>query len=119
MIKTIKKISYIFIAVFIAAVVFLLISMKFNWSINPAFLPAFLIILALTVLCMLIVSISGIIKTIKKYGMKKFFKVFAVKLIFFFIALYAAAFIKKDINVLPLLGTSLALSVVSYYYDAE
>lgn len=65
---------------------------------------------------MIIVSISVILETINKDGKKNFSKKFIIKWLLFFVPLYAAAFLKNDINILIILGSSFSLSIFSYYY---
>ncbi|MCY6485411.1 hypothetical protein OW763_13830 [Clostridium aestuarii] len=119
MVKIIKKISYMFIMLFLVAVVFILMAQKFDWSVDFAIVPFFLIILILTASCMLIVSISGILEVISKDGKKSFCKKFIKQWLLCFVALYAAAFLKKDIDILIVLGSSFAISILSYYYAAK
>lgn len=116
MIKTIKKINYILMMLFLIAVIFILMTEKFDWSVNSAALPIFLIIFMLTGLCIIIVSISGILETINKDGKKKFGKKFIIRWLLFFVSLYSAAFLKNDINIIIIIGSSFSLSIFSYYY---
>lgn len=116
MIKTIKKMGHILMMIFLIVVIFILMAEKFDWSVDSAVVPGFLIILILTGLCMIIVSISGIFQTINRYGIKNFSKKFIIRWLLFFACIYAVAFLKKDINILIILGSSFSLSVFSYYY---
>lgn len=119
MVKTIKKISYMLSILFLIGVVFILMAQKSDWAVNSVIVPIFLIIFILTALCMLIISISTIFETISKYGKKDFCKKFIIRWILSFIALYAAGFLKKDINILIILGSSFALSIGSYYFAVK
>lgn len=119
MIKIIKKIGYMFMMLFLVAVVFILMAQKFDWSVDFSVVPVFLIILILTALCMLIVSISGILKIIRKEGKRSFCKNFIKKWLWLFIPLYAVAFLKNDIDILIILCSSFAISIMSYYHAAK
>lgn len=119
MIKTIKKIGYIFIILFLIAVAYILMAQKFDWSVGFAVVPVFLIILILTALFMLIVSISGIREIIRKDGKKSFCKEFIKKWLWFFVILYVAAFLKNDVYLSIILGSSFAISILSYYSAAK
>ncbi|MEM1486339.1 hypothetical protein V6615_15970 [Oscillospiraceae bacterium PP1C4] len=119
MIKVIRKLSYILMILFLASIVLILMADKFDWLVNSNFIPVFIIIFALTVLCMLIVSISVILKTIRKVGKLKFCKGFMIKLVFFFAVQCAAAFFKDDKDILIMLGSSVALSIGSYFFEEK
>lgn len=119
MVKTIKKISYIFIILFLVAVIFILMAQKLDWSVDFAVVPFFLIIFILTATCMLIVSISGILETINKEGKKNFGKGFIKKWLWCFVALYVVSFLKNNIEILIVLGSSFAISFLSYYHIAK
>ncbi|MBW9157324.1 hypothetical protein LGL55_07275 [Clostridium tagluense] len=119
MVKTIKKISCMFIMLFLVVVVFILMAQKFDWSVDSAVVPFFLIIFILTASCMLIVSISGILEIISKDGKKSFCKKIIKKWLFFFVVLYVAAFLKNDVDILIVLGSSFAFAILSYYYTAK
>ncbi len=119
MFKAIKKISYISATLFIMSIVFILMAQKFDWPVSTMILPIFLIIFILTALSILIVSISGILETIKKTGKKSFCKKFITKWLFVYAILYAAAFLKKNIDMSIILGSSFILAIFSNYHEAK
>lgn len=119
MLKTIKKISYIFITLFLLAVVFILIADKFDLSVGTAIVPIFFTIFILTLSGILLVSIFGIHKTISKNGKGNFCKEFLNKWLWSFLVLLVVAFLKKDVDILIVLVASLAISLFSYYYAAK
>ena len=119
MLKVMKKISYILAILFIIEIGFILVAQKFNWSVSNSVLPIFLIILVLTGLSILIVSISGILETVKENGKKYFCKKFIAKWLVVFAILYFVAFLKNDVDMLIILVSSFALAIFSNYHEAK
>ncbi|WP_138206298.1 hypothetical protein [Haloimpatiens lingqiaonensis] len=111
----IKKFSSIISIIFLISIVFILGAKKFNWPVNNTFVRIFIVILVLTLLCILIVSISEMRKTISKQGIKKFSKKLILNWALYFVILYAVAFFKKHVDILAILGSSLLFSILSYY----
>lgn len=115
MIKTIKKISYGLMGLFLVAVIFILIAIKCNWDVGSAFVPVFAVLLILTLLFATIVAGVKIVQFIRK-DPKKFIVAFFKRWGFFFLAAFAAAVFKKNVDIPILLGTTIAPAVLSFGY---
>ncbi|MEA5135249.1 MAG: hypothetical protein VB035_03830 [Candidatus Fimivivens sp.] len=118
MIKTIKKISYGLMALFLAAVIFLLIAIKYNWDVGRGFVPVFVVLLILTLLFATVVAGVKIVQFIRK-DPKKFAVAFFKRWAFFFLAAFAAAVFKKNVDMLMLLGMTMASAVLSFGYASN
>ena len=118
MIKIIKKISYGLMALFLAAVIFLLITIKCNWDVGSAFVPIFVVLLILTLIFATIVAGAKIAQFIRK-DPKKFIIAFFKRWGFFFLAAFAAAVFKKNVDMPMLLGMTMASAALSFGYASS
>lgn len=115
MINTIKKLSYGLMALFLVAVVFILIAIKCNWDVGSGFVPVFVVLLILTLLFASVVAGVKIVQVIRK-DPKKFVIAFFKRWGFFFLAAFAAAVFKKNVDMPMLLGMTMASAVLSFGY---